>query len=222
MRKPRLVQFIPAIQANTCVLGENSRYLVYTDPNDPDPAVSAPRLERHIADQLVRRGVGQIAEEDRLEQDAEDDLGEDDADEMTATSGNIATQGARRLRRFVEADNAAPGVSGADSRDTAHFRTPPLTAGNEIEAEEGDGEREGDDDDAPEVEAPKPAAAKKPAAKKAPAKAAAKAPAKKAAPAKAPPAPPPPPPPPPPAPEQQEQQDEGDDDDAPEGGDRST
>lgn len=121
------VRFVPSVQSNTPVRHNGNRYLVYVDPDDDNEDVSAPVLEREVADQLVKAGVGDIHEDDRLEDDGDD--GDDlEDEERDATSGNVAANAARRLRRYAGADQAGQRTSGADSRDTTHFPVPPLGA----------------------------------------------------------------------------------------------
>lgn len=187
--KPQMVKFLPSVQANTAVRGPTSRYLVYTDPNDKDLNVSAPMLALDIARQLVKAGVGEIEGGDPDEHDDQDRDQEDEqavklerAAELLATGGETGAAAAERVAANVQADNAGgAGVSGADSRDTSAFATPPAQAGARVVApsrarQAGSEERQ--DADAPPTGAED--SAPKAPAKKAPAKAPAKKPAPKA------------------------------------------
>lgn len=130
MRKD-MVTFKASQQANTIVVGATARYNVYTDPDDKE--ASQLTLERSIADQLVKKGVGEITG------DADDEAGED---------GNLERLAAERVEDNADADDEFEGTSGATTRDTTAFRTPPLELADTT-AEGAEGE---DDDDAPPVE----------------------------------------------------------------------
>jgi len=149
MAKRVMVTLIATALANTTVRGENARYNVHTNPDDPDAAEL--ELDRKIAVQLVKAGVGRIEgedPEDTLRQEAEaeaEDGGEDDG-ATGQRGGTIERAAARRLRRSLDADNAGgPSVSGADSRDTTAFRRDPLGGADRLPDRGGDG----DDDAAP-------------------------------------------------------------------------
>lgn len=157
--------------ATTTVRGERVRQNIVTNANEKAAKKAAENGEDNthtflttpaIADQLVAKGVVEIVDEDATAEDDGDD---------TSSPNTPAAQAKKRVKKNAEADQAGgDSVSGADTRDTTAFATPPLEEATPVNAAPAGGDNAstadappaGDEDEQTEKKAP----AKKAAAKK--------------------------------------------------------